>query len=835
VQFQARGKGKSLMRSFWQDLRYAARTLRNSPGFTLIAVVTLGLGMAVNTTVFSVINGMLRPLPVPHPEQLIVLALTQDGTPGFLEFSHPDYQDVRRQAEGFSDIFAYSPALVTVNADGQLDRSLMSRVTSNYFSALGIEPTLGRLIAPTEGQAPGADPILVLGYSYWQKRFGGDPNVIGKQVQINGHPVTIVGVGPQRFKGTFAFMDMDGYVPFSVPVDSRGEPNNATHKTWQNRQERTLSLLGRLNPGVSVDQAQAPLNVVARRLAEQHPDIHKGIRIDAYPERLARPEPDPDNTLPAVAAAFMVLAGLVLLVACFNIANVFLVRASARQREMGIRAALGAGRARLVKQYLTESLLLAILGGGAGLLLATWAAGFLSGLPLGTDFFITLDFDPDARVYAFALLAVLVTGLLVGILPALRVARRDVDIVLREGGRVSSDGPRRQFVRNTLVGAQLAGSLVLLIVAGLFVRSLNKAQQVDLGFNPDRILNLTIDPEQMGFNETQAREFYRQLDERIGALPGVASVAQAFMVPLAIISTEDPVTVEGRPPENGKQPPELMYNPVTPEYFETLQIPIESGRGFTDADNEKSPKVAVINRAMAVHFWPNENPLGKRFSLNGAKGPYIEVVGVVPTGKYKDLVEDPEPFFFLSLAQNYMGYRTIHVRTSVPTETLRREIEAQVRELAGGAPIALVQTMMQALQGVNGFWFYRFGAQLTGTMALLGLALAVVGVYSVVSFAVAQRTHEIGIRMALGAEPQDILKMVMRRSIVTVGVGLAIGLAAALAGTSLIADLIVGVQPTDPPTFVIVVLLLSAISLLACWIPARRATRVDPCTALRYE
>jgi predicted permease len=827
------------MHSFWQDLRYAARTLRNSPGFTIIAVVTLGLGMAVNTTVFSVINGLLlRPLPVPHAEQIAVLSMQQTGTPGLQRFSYPDYQDLRQQADGFSEIFGYRATLAGLTVDGKGDHCVLSRVTSNYFSALGIQPALGRLILATEGQTPGADPVLVLGYSFWQKRFAGDRGVIGKQVALNGHPVTVVGVTPKGFHGLYAIVDMDGYVPFSASISSKGfdENENTVQNSWTHRGERSITLLGRLKPGLAVRQAQPSLNVVAQRLAEQHPETDKGISIQAYPEKLARPEPDADNTLPAVAAAFTVLAALVLLVACFNIANVLLVRAAVRQREMGIRAALGAGRGCLLRQHLTESLLLALLGGGAGIVLAIWAAGFLGSLPLGTDLPIAFDFQPDFRVYVFSLFAVLFTGAIVGIMPALRAARSDINAVLREGERGSSEGPRRHFVRNTLVVAQLAGSLLLLVVAGLFVRSLGKAQQMYLGYDPDHVLDLTVDPEQISFTETQTREFYRQLNERIRSLPGVVSVGQAFIVPMGVISADDPIIEEGRPIEPGKQPPDVMYNPVTPGYFDTLRIPLQSGRQFTDADNEKAPSVAVINEAMAAKFWPGENALGKRFSTKGPKGPFTEVIGVVRTAKYKNVVEDPPmPFFYLPMAQNYVAYRTIHVRTSVPPESLQRQIEAQVRELAPGIPISQVQTMTQALQGVNGFFFFRFGAQLTGTMGLLGLILAVVGVYSVVSYAAAQRTHEIGIRMALGAEPRDILKMVLRQSAGVVAVGLAIGLGAALAGTRAIANLIVGIKPTDPVTFVTVVVLLSTIALVACWIPARRATRVSPLTALRYE
>jgi predicted permease len=824
------------MRNFWQDIRFALRTLRNAPAFTMIAVVALGLGMAVNTTIFSVINGMLlRPLPVLHPEQLAVLAMEQPGMAGFQRFSYPDYQEVSRQTNVFTDVLAYRITLAALSADHKVDQAILTRVTGNYFSALGIHAAAGRLIIPSEGQTPGADPILVLGYSYWKKRFAGDSQVIGKHVDINGHPVTVVGVAPQRFHGLYAILDSDGYVPLSAAIGSKGMEENSVEQLWTQRGDRSLSLLVRLKSGVSLEQAKSSLTVTAQQTAERYPATDKGIKISAFPEKLARPEPDPDNALPKIAVAFTILAALVLFVACFNIANVLLVRATVRQREMGIRAALGAGRWRLVRQHLTESLLLAFLGGGTGLLLANWADGVLSSLPLGTSLPITFNFEPDLQVYVYALGSMLVSAVVVGLIPALRVARYDVNSVLREGGRSASEGRRRHIARNTLVVAQLAGSLMLLIVAGLFVRSLNKAQQVYLGFDPDHVLNFSLDVQQVGFDKVHGEQFFRQVDERIRTIPGVVSVAQAFVVPMGVLSTDGPVTVEGRPIESSEHIPSVMYNDVTPGYFDTLRIPVLSGRTFTDADSEKSSAVAIINRTMARQFWSTENVVGKRFSIKGVKGPFIEVVGVVQDGKYKSIVEDPTPFFYLPVNQAYVDFRTVHVRTSLPPEKLQRDIESSVHALAPEIAVKEMQTMLQSLQGLNGFFLFRFGAQLTGTMALLGLVLAVVGVYSVVSYSAVQRTHEIGIRMALGAAPQDILRMVLRQSVVIVGLGLIVGLAAAFAGTRVIAAFIVGVGPTDAVTFVTVVVLLLVVALVACWIPAHRATRVSPLVALRYE
>jgi macrolide transport system ATP-binding/permease protein len=825
------------MHAFWQDVRYAARTLRNSAGFTIIAIVTLGLGMAVNTAVFSVINGViLRPLAVPHAEQLTVLSREQKGAAGRQRFSYPEFLDLRNQANSFSDIFGYGVTLSGLAVDGKGDHCVLSRVTGNYFSALGVQPYVGRLILPSEGQAPNSDPVLILGYSYWQKRFAGDRNVVGKHAEINGHGVTIIGVVPKSFHGTYAMVQMDGYVPLSAAIGDEGDSDSAQGitETWTRRDRQDLALLGRLKPGVDLKQARASLAVLAKRFSEQYPDVEKDVTLSTYPEKLARPEPDPDNTIVAVSLAFSILAGLVLLVACFNITNVLLVRATVRQRETAIRAALGAGRRRLLMQYLTESLLLALLGGAAGWLLAVWAAGFLSSLPLGTDLPIVFDFEPDWRVGLFALGVVLLTGLVVGLIPALRMARSDVNSLLREGGRGMSDGRRRHVVRNALVVAQLAGSLLLLVVAGLFVRSLGKIQQMNLGFNPDHVMNFSVDVQQAAFKEDRGKEFYKQIDEQIRALPGVISTAQAFTAPMGYISSYNAVFVDGRTQQPGEQAPNIGNNTVSPSYFDTLQIALRRGRVFTEADGEKAPRVAVINETMAKKLWPQADALGKRFrTQNPARLP-IEVIGVVADGKYTSATEDPQPFFYLPLLQVYQPLRTIHVRTAGPPEGLALQIESRIHAIAPSLPVSK-QTMTQSLQGINGFFFFRLAAQLTATMGLLGLILAVVGVYSVVSYAAAQRTHEIGIRMALGAAPGDILSMVLRENVAMVAIGLALGLVLAFAGTRAIANLIVGIRASDPATFVAMLALLSLITLAACWIPARRATRVSPLTALRYE
>lgn len=826
------------MRSFWLDLRYTLRTLRKSRGFTLAATTTLGLAMAANTTMFSVINGLLlRPLPVSHPEQIVVLSMTQDGAEGFQGFSYPDYQDLQKELADVSDVFAYTNKAARLVSNGKMDRDVVGLVTPNYFSALGIQPLAGRFIRADESSAKAAPPIVVLGYSYWQKRFARDPEVIGKQVKIDAQTLTVVGVAPKGFKGTFAFAEAAAFVPIGVPLQ-REVPGAVAgivaKRPGSSREDRVISIMARLKAGVAIDQVQPALNIVARRLAEAHPEIDKGIHITAYPEQLSRPEPDPDNTMLVMAGAFTSLGVLVLLVACFNVANIFLVRAAARQRETGIRAALGAGRAQLVRQHLIESLVLAALGGMAGLLIATWTTRLLSTLPMGADMFLSFDFEPDVRVYAFAVTAVFATAFVVGLLPAMRVASTDVNAVLRGSAR-GFGGRSRGRLRSVLVSAQLAGSVLLLVVAGLFMRSLSSARHLDLGFNPNNVLNVTLDAEELGLDEAHGRSFFRELGERIAALPGVTSTAQAFTTPLRVFSAEAGVTVERREPVPGTQPPQIMFNMVSPGYFETLQIPMLRGRGFVSTDNEKTPAVAVINQAFADMFWGHDNPLGKRFSTNGLKGPFIEVVGVARTGQYEELFEAPKPFFYIPADQNYFAFRTIHVRTSTPSDTLHHQIEAQIHAVAPAASIPQFQEMTETLNGVNGFFFYRFGAEITAAIGLLGVTLALVGVYSMSSYAAAQRTQEIGIRMALGAEPNSVLKMVLRQSVLTIVVGLTVGLAAALAASRAISSLISGIQPTDPATFVVVGVVFSAVSLLACWAPARRVIRIDPLKALRYE
>jgi predicted permease len=599
-------------------------------------------------------------------------------------------------------------------------------------------------------------------------------------------------------------------------------------------------VMGRLKPGVSVSQAQASLDVLAERLAAQYPETDKGITVRVIPERLARPAPFVASFVPVIAGLFLTLAGLVLLMACMNVANIFLARANARQREMAIRASLGAARGRLVRQMLTESLLLAVLGTMAGVVIGQWAIGgsgsVLSSVTsdsAGHAFHI--DTSLDWKVFSYTLAAALFTGIFVGLWPALRAGRADVNRVLSAGGRSDSAGGRRQGFRGVLVVAQVAGSLMLLIVAGLLVRSVQRAEHMSLGFDPDHVLNVMVDPHQIGYDEARTKTFYRELERRARALPGVQSVSLSFTAPMGYPSHAGPIYVETHPLPSGRQPPVVSFNSIEPAYFDTLRVPLLEGRRFTDADSESARAVAIVNRTMAKKLWPGENPIGKRFSFLSAAGPFVEIVGVAGDGQYFFLSRESQPYFFVPLDQNYSSFRSLLLRSSVPPESLMTPIQDELRKLEPNLPIFDIRPSEQMLRGIEGFLLFRLAASLATIMGALGLVLAVMGVYGIVSFAVSGRTQEIGIRMALGAENRDILKLVARQGLQLVMVGLAAGLLAAAALTRTMASLLIGISATDPLTYATVAILLSAVALAACWIPARRALRVDPMVALRYE
>jgi predicted permease len=820
-----------------QDVRYGLRMVGKSRGLTATLAITLALGIGVNTAIFSVLNGwLLRPLPVRAPEQIMYLAFQPKGTTES-KFSYPDLQDFQKQTDAFSDLFAYYlPSGGGLSTGGVATEFAASAVTGNYFSALGVKPLLGRLLLPGEGEKPGEGLLVVLGYSFWQKRFGGDAAIVGKQVLINGQPAIVIGVTPKEFHGTLFAFDMDGYLSLNAVAQLQG-----LRGLWTDRGGRALMTLGRLKPGVSVTQAESSLNVIARRLAAQYPATDKGFTMRVIPERLARPAPFVTNFVAVIASLFLVLPALVLLLACLNVANILMARATARQREMAIRAALGAGRARLIRQMLTETLLLALMGGIAGVVLGDWAisaSGSMlhSATSLSSGLGYHLDYGFDWRVFAYTLGVVGLSGILLGIWPAFRAGRVDLNTVLHEGGRSDSVGMARHGVRGVLLVAQVAGSLMLLIVSGLFVRSLERAEHMNLGFDPDHVLNVMLDLHQIGYDETRAKAFYRDLRDRVRAMPGVQSASLASSVPLLMLSPGSPTYVEGHPLAPGQSPPGAGFSRIDPGYFETMRVPLLEGRTFRDSDNETATPVAIVNQTMAKMLWPNQDPIGKRFSMKSATGPFIEVVGVARDGQTDwHFSLDRQAYFYLPLAQNFASFLSLQVRTTVPPESLILGVQQQIHDLAPDLPIFDARTMQQVIHGLTGLFMFRLAAALAGVMGILGLTLATVGVYGVVSFGAAQRTREIGIRIALGATRRDVLVAMLRHGLQLALIGIGAGLVGAFALSRLLRSMLVGVKPGDPGTFIGVSLLLLAVALLASYLPARRATKVDPMVALRYE
>ncbi|HKD81973.1 MAG TPA: ABC transporter permease [Candidatus Angelobacter sp.] len=823
------------MGTLLQDIRYGIRMLRKNPAMTVVATLTLALGIGANTAIFSAVNGlMLRPLPVANADRLVVFSGQPHGGDLFTQFSYPDFQDIRSQADGFSDVLGYVLNLAGMESDGKVEPVIFSYVSGNYFSALGLKPAAGQLIYGNETEKNGTEPVAVLGYEYWKKRFNGDASIIGKQVKMNSHAVTVVGVAPQGFHGTYTLVDMQAYVPLGMRMlwdQKRVDKNDYFVK----RDAGDIKLLGVLKPGVSRKQAEVSANVVAQRLNQQYPDSHKGVSYHLYPERFARPEPDPSNGLVIVGVLFMVLAGLVLMLACSNVANIVLVRATSRERELAVRSALGAARSRIVRQLLTESGLMALIGGGLGVLAGVWAMRLITAIHLEVaDIPLQFDFSFDWRVFAFSLAIAAITGLVVGMAPAWRAARADFNKVLHEGSR-GILGSGRSRLRSVLVVAQVAVSLMLLVVAGLFVRSTQNAEHSYLGFDPHNVLNLTMETRTVGFDMPRTLQFYRDLQERVRVLPGVQSASIASVVPMGYSFEGANIYVEGTAVSGKEEAPHALYNVVDPAYFATMRIPLLRGRALTEQDTDKTPKVAVINEAMAKKFWPNQDPIGKRFRAQDPTSSPIEVVGIAKQGRYNDPVDDTTLFYYQPYTQNPTTFATLQLRTSVAPETLIQDVERQIHSLAPGIPLVDVQTMEEELGGVNGFFLYRMGSRFTVVLGMLGLLLSLVGVYSVISYAAAQRTHEIGVRMALGAARGDILKMVLRQGFVLVGTGLIVGLVLTFIASRGIGSLLVGVSPSDPLTFLAVTLLLAAVGLAASFIPARRAMKVEPLSALKYE
>jgi predicted permease len=813
-----------------QDVRFGFRVLRKSPGFTAVAILSLALGIGSNTAIFSLVNAvLLRPLPVKDPNQLVTLSFQQRGSAFTPVFSYPDYRDIREQAAAaFSDILAYRVGLDGLSVNGQADRIMVHYVTGNYFTLLGLRPVLGRLILPSEGETVGADPVLVLGYSYWQRRFAADRNVIGRRVLIDGLPVTIVGVAPQQFRSVQAVIDVQGYLPLGMVLVEGNYPRGVL----TSRNMRMFSLVGRLRPEATLNQAQAVLKIVGRRLSDRYPRLLEGMTLDVQPEALGRIPLGGSQRLVAVSALFLGMAALILVLACVNLTNLLVVRATARGKEIAMRAALGGSRSRLIRQLLTESVVLAFLGAAAGLVLAAWtnrvfSAPEVQGIP------IHLEAHFDWRVFGFTFGATALTGLMLGALPALRASHADLAMVSRGGGQRLSAGGQR--LRDVLVALQVAGSFLLLMVAGLLGRSLESAQRLDLGFDPNNVVNFSLDPHYVGYDAIQGAEFFREVVRRVHALPGVESASLGCCGPMSPSPLFAPMQVDGYHPAPGQPDPTVFFNQVSHDFFETLRVPIVRGRVFLTSDGRDSPRVAIINETMAESYWPNQDPVGRTFRFVGDTRPPMQVIGVVKDGKYLGISDHPQPYFYVLLEQNYGSSEVLLVRSRAATATVIAEVRKEIASIAPGLPVTGVQTMLQQLDESGGLGALRKCALLAAALGGLGLALAVVGVYGVVSYTAEQRTREIGIRMAMGAQASNIRRLVLGQGVIVVCAGLAAGVVLSLAAAPVIRRFLIAISATDPIAYGGVAIFLVLVTLTGCYGPVRYATRVDPMTALRSD
>ena len=823
------------MGTLFQDLRFAFRQLGRAPSFAITAVLTLALGIGANTAIFSLVNSLLlRPLPVENPRQIAELAEALGNGPMFPAFSLPEFKQIRAEAgPSFSGIAATTMGLDGISGPGQQpERILTAYVSGNFFGVLGLKPSAGRLFLPSEGEVVGQDPVIVLSYDYWKERFNADPAVVGRPVTVDGHPFTIVGVSAKDFHGVQAFANVEAYLPLSELNIESLQVDALTN--WQNR---GFNLYARLQPGVSFPRASADMAVIARELIRQQPVMEKGLALGAFAEPTMRIPTGNGSSIFIMAGLFLSLAIMVLLLACVNVANLVLVRATSREREMAIRSAMGAKRSRLMRQMITESLLLALIGGLAGVVLGMWASNGLAYINPHADLPLNLSFVFDWRIFFYSFATALLAGVVVGLAPAMRMAKANVSGVLRESGRGISGG-RHRF-RDALVALQIAASLVLLVVASLFVRSLTAMESMDFGFKPDGVLNLVFDPSEIGLTDQQARDLGRSILARVHQLAGVEAVSHASSVPLGYFGNGgDVVTIDGAPPPADPNALGVGYNVVSPEYFTVMGIDVLAGRSLAEQDDEHGRDVAVISQAMARKFWPNQNAIGRTFHMATVKNSKIEVVGIARDAEFQlgSGGGKTQPYVYLPYAQHIVGnsLMALQLRTRHDPMALAPAVQKAIHDLAPGLPIFQVQTMRQGLYTLNGLLLFQIGASLAAIMGTLGLALAVIGLYGVVSYAVSRRVHEIGLRMALGASRSMVFRMIYKQSILMISGGLAVGLGLALAVARAVGSFVV-INVFDPTTYIGVALVLALAALGSCYLPARRAMAIEPMVALRED
>jgi putative ABC transport system permease protein len=812
-----------------QDIGYALRSLRRAPVFALSAVLTLAIGMSAMAGMFALVNAMMfRPLAVDHPEQLISIS-NQSGL-GFY-VSYKDFQDYRAETSVLSDAIGYVPRIASLSANGGAERITLQLVTDNYFSMLGVQPAAGRLIRPDEGRAPGDAPVLVLSYDYWQSRFGGDPSVVGRSVRLGSQPFTIIGVTSQSFTGTESLLRVSAYVPaWMVDAFMKFGPRGSE---FEDRSLGFLSVLGRLRPGVSLEQARAALRVRAALLARDHPESHEDVSLRVIPETHARPNPQLGEFLRVAWMALAGLAGMLVLITSANVANLMMARAASRSREVALRAALGARRGRLARQFLTEGVTLAVLGGVVSIPLVVLATTSLRRVVSGASAVIAFEpnLDLDLRVLAAMLVMAIGAGIVAGLAPALSACRADLVARLTSGARGTADRSGGR-VRSALVVAQVALSLALLVSGGLFVRSLDRARQVDLGFEPEGMLVATTAPAEQGYDFDKRLAFYTAARDRIAGLPGVEQAAWIRFPPLGIIGEGAQVSPDPRPSDPDWRPVLASQADISPEYFVTARVRLVDGRSFDAGDRAGSKPVVIINETLAGQLWPGQSPLGRALIADGDQ---VEVVGVVQNGKYRNVNEASLGAIFRPVAQTSPTTATVAIRTSGPPVNVAAAVRQVLQQVDPDVAVYDLRSMVEHLDNGNAFFPFRMAAFIASLFGGMGLLLASIGLYGMIAYHVGQRTQEFGVRMALGAHAGDIIRDVLSRGarFALTGIGIGMVLAAGLA--QLLKGLLVGVSPFDPVTYGSVTALLVAICLLASFVPARRATTVNPLTALRAD
>jgi putative ABC transport system permease protein len=816
------------MSSLIKDIRYAVRSLIKRPGFVAVAVITLALGIGANTAIFSLVNTvLLRSLPVDRPGEIVSVAVrAKDDSMSAL--SYPNYKDFRDRNDVLSGMLVYRFVPLSLSRGGNNERIWGYEVSGNYFDVLNVKAIRGRTFLPEEDKTKLSHPVVVLGYEAWQRRFGGDPNLVDKDILINNHQFRVIGIAPEGFKGTEFVYSPEIWLTASMM--EWAEPG----ATWlDDRNSKNFFGIGRLKPGVSARQAEASLNLLSQQLAKEYPDSNEGQSVKIGPPGFILP--DLRGAVVSFTWVMMAAVGLVLLVTCTNLAGLMLARATDRRKEIAIRLAMGANRIRLIRQLLTESILLSFIGGLAGLMLALWIVKVLLALKPPIDFPLALDVGIDWRVLLFSLAVSVAAGAIFGLAPALQATRPNLVGTLKD--TAAQGGAVKTRLRSVLVVAQIAISLVVLIAAGLVVRTLQQLQTMNPGFNPQNALTMSFDLGLQGYDEPRGQQFYKQLSERVQSLPGVEAAAVSSYIPLSLNYNSRNVFVEGKPAERGDNAPISMNASAGPGYFKALGTPIVQGREFTEQDQEKSEQVAIVNETFVRRLMPElQSPaeaVGKRFSFSAPEGPFRRIVGVAVGGKYFNIAEDPRPFIWTPLTQDYQSSGILTVRTKGNPDALFGPVRGQVQSLDPNLPLFDVKTLTEHMK------FALFPAKVAvtvlGVFGLVALLLSAVGVYGITSYAVAQRTHEIGIRLALGAQLGDVLRLVLSHGLKLTIIGAAIGLFGAYLVTRAITSVLYGVSATDPLTFGGVSVLLVGVALIASYVPARRATKVEPLVALRNE